>query len=86
MDLVKINPAEYGLEETKATQISEMFKPMLDKMVELEGEYNEVVALEVDADAVDRAKELRLRYVKIRTGTAAIHKDLKAFYLLDSLS
>ncbi len=82
MDLIKINPQEYGLEEKKASEISEMFKPMLDKMVELEGEYNEVVALPIDAEAVDRAKELRLRYVKVRTGTAAIHKDLKSFYLL----
>lgn len=79
--LVKINAADYGLEETKAAQISEMFKPMLDKMVELEKEYNEVVQLETSRETCVKAKMLRLKYVKVRTGVVKIHKDLKSFYL-----
>jgi hypothetical protein len=80
--IVKINPAEFGLEESKAAQIEAQFRPMLDKMVELEKEYNEIVSLPPDdASAAEKAKALRLKYVKVRTGTAEIHKAQKALYL-----
>lgn len=80
--IVKINHVEYGVEESKATQIAEQFRPMLDKMIELESEYNEVVALDInDPMTTFKAKELRLKYVKVRTGTAEIHKQQKEFYL-----
>lgn len=76
-----VNPKDFGLEETKAADISAQFKPMLDKMVELEAEYNQVIGLPVD-EAAAPAKTLRLKYVKVRTGTEKIHKEQKAFYLL----
>lgn len=79
--LVKLNAADYGLEESKAKQISDMFKPMLDKMTELEVQYNEVIKRPMEPETMQMAKDLRLDYVKVRTGTAAIHKELKAFYL-----
>jgi len=80
-NLIKINPSEYGLTETKAQEIELMFKPMLEKMSELEKEYNDIINLPITETTCQLAKELRLKYVKVRTGTAAIHKDLKAFYL-----
>lgn len=80
MDLIKVDPREYNLEETKAKQISEVFKPMLDKMEALESEYNEIIKLELNEETSKAAKELRLKYVKVRTGTAEIHKKQKAFY------
>jgi hypothetical protein len=81
-NLVKINAADYGLEESKASQIEAQFKPMLAKMTELEKEYNEVIKLPIDnPETATKAKELRLQYVKVRTGTAEIHKEQKAFYL-----
>ena len=80
-ELVKINASEYGLEEIKAQQIEAQFKPMLEKMSALEREYNEVIKLEVSGETCAKAKELRLKYVKVRTGTAAIHTQQKAFYL-----
>lgn len=80
-NLIKINPSEYGLTETKAQEIEQMFKPMLEKMSELEKEYNDIIKLPITETTCQLAKELRLKYVKVRTGTAAIHKDLKAFYL-----
>ena len=80
-EIVKVEPLEYGLEESKAQQVSDMFKPMLDKMVALEDEYNGIVNLDISVDTCRRAKELRLKYVKVRTGTAEIHKGLKDFYL-----
>ncbi len=81
-EIVKLDPKEYGIEETKASEIAAQFKPMLDKMVELEKEFNEVTAIPIDApDAAAKARELRLKYVKVRTGTDKIHKEQKAFYL-----
>jgi len=81
-DIVNIDPKEFGLEESKALDISNQFKPMLDKMVELEKEYNTVITLPIEElETSKKAKELRLKYVKVRTGTAEIHKAQKAFYL-----
>ncbi len=81
MELIKINAAEYGLEESKAQEISAMFKPMLDKMVELEKEFNKIAAKDINEAVGYEAKQLRLQYRDVRTGTAEIHKGLKAFYL-----
>jgi hypothetical protein len=80
--IVTIDPKQFGLEESKAANIAAQFQPMLDKMVELEKEYNEVINLPIEAtETAKKAKELRLKYVKVRTGTAAIHKEQKEFYL-----
>lgn len=80
--IVKIDPKEFGLEEAKANQIAEQFKPMLEKMVELEKEFNEIISLPIEEkETAKKAKELRQKYVKVRTGTAEIHKTQKAFYL-----
>lgn len=79
-EIVKLDPKQYGIEESKAADIAAQFKPMLDKMVELETEYNEVVALPIE-EAATPARNLRLKYVKVRTGTDKIHKEQKAFYL-----
>jgi len=81
MEIVKINYSDYGLEEVKAKQIKEQFQPMLKEMVELEEEFNEIVKLEINEETCKKAKTLRLKYVKVRTGTAEIHKAQKAFYL-----
>lgn len=81
-ELMKIDPAQFGIEESKAKEISAQFQPMLDKMVELEAEYNEVIALPIEEKETSaKAKALRLKYVKVRTGTEKIHKEQKAFYL-----
>jgi hypothetical protein len=80
-EIVKINPAEYGLEETKAKEIEQMFSPMLSKMTELEGEFNEIVNMPIEKETCKKAKELRNKYVKVRTGTAEIHKQVNDFYL-----
>lgn len=79
-NIIAVDPKTFGLEETKAADIAKQFKPMLDKMVELEAEYNTVISLPIET-AAPQAKALRLKYVKVRTGTEKIHKDQKAFYL-----
>jgi colicin import membrane protein len=82
MELVKINPQEFGLTDETAKNIQSQFQPMLEKMVELETEFNHVLSLPVEETQTSKiAKELRLKYVKVRTATAEIHKSQKAFYL-----
>ena len=79
--IVKLNPTDFGLNETKAKQIEKMFAPMLEKMTALEEEYNKITNLEVNQETCLKAKALRLQYRDIRTATAKIHKELKSFYL-----
>jgi len=79
--LLNIKASDFGLEESKAKQISDMFKPMLNKMELLEIDFNRVVNLPINKETIIKAGALRKEYVKVRTGTAAIHKELKAFYL-----
>ncbi len=79
--IIKIDPADYGIEESKAKQIEAVFIPMFNKMKELEVEYKEILKLDITPETCKKAKELRGRYVKTRTGTAEIHKKAKAFYL-----
>ena len=81
MTLIKVDHTEYGLEEKKAQDIANMFKPMLDQMESLEVQYNEVIAMEMSPERQQQARDIRLAYVKVRTGTDKIHKALKAFYL-----
>jgi hypothetical protein len=81
MDLIKIDASQYGLEEKKAKQITDMFMPMLEKMEALEDAYNSIIKLPVNPDTISKAKALRLEYVKVRTGTDKIHKELKKFYI-----
>jgi colicin import membrane protein len=80
-EIVKINASDYGLEESKASEIKAMFLPMLTKMEELETQYNDILKQEINPETCQMAKDLRLSYVKVRTGTADIHKNLKTFYL-----
>lgn len=82
LQLIKIDPKEFGIEENKATLILKKFEPLQVKMQELEAEYQEVIAMEKsDPIAELKAKELGKKYMKIRTGRDAIHKEEKAFFL-----
>lgn len=81
MEIVKIDHKEFGIEEQKAKQIRDLFKPMLDKMVDLEERANNVFSLPMGPEAYAKARELRLEYKNTRTGTDKIHKKIKAFYL-----
>ena len=80
-EMVVVDAKEFGIEEIKAQQIRAVFVPMLDKMAELEVEYNEVIKLPVSKENCTIASNLRKEYVKCRTTTAKLHKEQKAFYL-----
>lgn len=82
--LIQVNPTQFGIPEKRAAEVQAMYQPMLEKMAELENEYNALTA-EIKGDPTPEqsaaAKALRLQYQKTRTATAAVHKELKAFYL-----
>jgi len=80
-DIVQIDPKKYGLEASEAKTIEAAFKPMIEKMTELEDQFNEVVSLEVSPATCEKARRLRLAYLSVRTGTAKIHKTAKHYYL-----
>lgn len=80
-ELVKVDMSEYGLTETKAQEVKQVFDAVLATAEHLEAEYNRVCALEVSPEACAEAKSLRLKYVKVRTGIAKAHQEQKAFYL-----
>ena len=63
---------------SKATMIETAFAPMVATLKEYETEFNEIAKLELNDEASARARTLRLKYVKLRTGTVAIHKEQKA--------
>lgn len=77
--LPQVDPAQFGLtaESSDAKRVAEAFKPMLEQMVSLETEYNALVGLPIDEDLCEKARELRLKYVRVRTATAKAHKALK---------
>jgi hypothetical protein len=82
MTIVQIKPEDFGLTSETAANIAAQFKPMLAKMEELENEFNEVVKMPLAEPSTEKAaNELLRKYVKVRTGTAAIHKEQKDFYL-----
>ena len=77
-----IVPADYGMDDNTAAQLKAVFMPMLDKMEELEIEFNEVVKKPITPEVSAEAKILLNKYVKTRTGTAKLHKDEKLLYLV----
>lgn len=82
MEIIKVNPEEFGLTDETARNIKDQFQPMLDKMVALENEYNEVVSMPIEEKETQKlAKQLRAKYKEVRLKTAEIHKAQKSFYL-----
>lgn len=81
-ELVKINPSEFGLEETKANEMVSGLQPIFAEREILSAQYAEIIIKEIDQATCKEAKELRNRIVKNRTqGIEAWHKVNKEFYL-----
>ena len=79
--LTKIDPKEYGLEETQVQTIEQAFAP---KIAERDGyieRYNQIIKTELTESLCNEAGDLRKKLVKVRTGIAEIHKTQKAFFL-----
>lgn len=77
----KINPTEYGLQESEVTVIEQAFMPKIVERDALKSVYEGLLTKELTPELCKEAKEIRLKLVKVRTGIADIHKTQKAFYL-----
>lgn len=84
-EIIKLDTAEFGIEKSKAEQMEAAFVPMINRLKEMETEYDPIIAKAkegIDTEVAAEAKKLRLQYVKGRTSVDAIHKVGKQEALL----
>lgn len=81
LEIVKLNPAEYGLKETEVQPIENAFMPKIVEREALRDTYENIINQELTPALCTEAKSLRLKLVKVRTGIAEIHKSQKAYFL-----
>lgn len=76
-----VKASEFGLSEEKAEQIQNAFSPVIAEKEALTELYKPFLTAEITPELCAKAKELRLKLVKVRTSTASIHKAEKGFFL-----
>jgi colicin import membrane protein len=77
-----ISPTEFGIEETKATELTSGLKTILAEREVLKDAYNDVITLEITEENLPMFKTLRLKIRDNRTkGIEVWHKNNKAFFL-----
>lgn len=78
MELQLIKANEYGLTESKAQQIENVFLPMVAMLKDFEEVYNKVIAMPIEnPESATAAKRLRLDISKIRIEADKVHKAAK---------
>jgi hypothetical protein len=80
-EIAKIDPKEFGLQETEAKSIEAAFMPKIVERDGLKPIYTALLTKEITKELCSEAKAVRLKLVKVRTGIADIHKTQKAFFL-----
>lgn len=80
-ELTIIQAEEFGIEAVKAKTIEQSFLPKKTEVDAYTEQYSEIIKLELNSDTFKKARELRLKLVKVRTGIADVHKSEKAFFL-----
>lgn len=80
-EIVKVNPAEFGLKEAEVQPIESAFMPKIIEREALREVYENVINQELTPALCTEAKSLRLKLVKVRTGIADIHRTQKAYFL-----
>lgn len=81
-ELAKLNPEEFGIEKSKALEITKGLQTVLSEREELKKSYTDVIALEITKENLLTFKELRIKIRDNRTkGIEAWHKVNKDFYL-----
>lgn len=80
--LIKINPSEFGLEETQAATITAGLTQIINEREILAANYAETIKLELVEANIPKFKELRRKIADNRTkGIEKWHKTNKEFYL-----
>lgn len=80
-ELVKINPAEYGLDEKQSLTVEQAFAPKVAEREGLRIMYEQILTKELSAETSSEAREIRLKLVPIGTGLKKIHTTQKAVAL-----
>lgn len=81
-ELTKVDPKQYGLEESKATQMREGLTPIIEERMILAEQYQRVITQELNDATLKEARELRLKIRDNRTkGIEKWHSVNKEFYL-----
>ena len=81
-ELTKVDPKQYGLEESKATQMREGLTPIIEERMILAEQYQRVIIQELNDATLKEARELRLKIRDNRTkGIEKWHSANKEFYL-----
>jgi hypothetical protein len=82
MELIKVNPIEFGIEETKANEMVSGLMPIISEREILGQLYAAVIVKELTPETLKEARELRLKIRDNRTkGVEKWHKANKEFYL-----
>lgn len=81
LQVVKLDPKEYGLDVEKASGIEKSFMPKIAESNALFEVYKNILTKEISKTVVTEAGDLRRKLVKVRTGISEIHKTEKAYYL-----
>ena len=81
MELVRVDPKEYGLEENQVQTIEQAFLPKIQERDGFAKVYESLITKELTPALCSEASELRKKLVKVRTGIAEIHKTQKAYFL-----
>jgi len=80
-EITKIDPKEFGLQETQVSTIENAFMPMITEREGLRQVYENILTKEITPEVCNEAKTARNKLVKVRTGIANIHKTQKAYFL-----
>jgi colicin import membrane protein len=83
MEVVKVNPKEFGIEENKAHELLGNLPQIKSERLVLEQSYNEVLKMDIESpETSKKARELRLKIRDNRTkGIAVWHRTTKDVFL-----
>lgn len=80
-EIVKIDPTEFGLQESEVQIIESAFMPKIAERDGLRSVYENLITKEITKGLCLEAKTVRKQLAKVRTGIAEVHKTQKAYYL-----
>jgi hypothetical protein len=81
-NLIKVDPAQFGLEEAKANELTIGLKTILEERKILTDAYNDTIKLEITEENIDTFRSLRINIRDNRTkGIEKWHKTNKEYFL-----
>lgn len=81
--LVKVNPATYGLDETKAVELTKNLPQIISERDEFVAQFDTIIRMDIDQpETATKARELRIKIRDNRTkGIEVWHKTTKDYFL-----